>query len=92
MVQEILAQLTDPFRIALSVGLVFTMLRTEGVSGRWLPLAAGVVFIAVLIPLTMQAREGADRTLAIGAGVVSTALIVAAAMGLRALVLRAMGR
>jgi len=90
--QEIIAQLSDPFRIALSIGLVLTMLRTEGVSGRWIPLLAGVVFIAVLIPMTMQAREGADRVVAIGAGLVSTGLLVAAALMLRALVLRAMGR
>ncbi len=57
MAQEIIAQLSDPFRIALSIGLVLTMLRTEGVSGRWIPLLAGVVFIAVLIPVTMQPRE-----------------------------------
>lgn len=92
MAQEIIAQLSDPFRIALSVGLVLTMLRTEGVSGRWLPLAAGVVFIAVLIPMTMQAREGADRMVAIGAGLVSTSLMVGVVMALRALVLRTMGR
>ncbi|WP_413867662.1 hypothetical protein [Albidovulum sp.] len=92
MAQEIIAQLSDPFRIALSIGLVLTMLRTEGVSGRWIPLLAGVVFIAVLIPMTMQAREGADRVVAIGAGLVSTGLLVAAALMLRALVLRAMGR
>jgi hypothetical protein len=86
-----LAQLTDPFRIVLAIGLVLTMLRTRAASGAWIPLAAGVVFIAVLIPMTMGA-DAADRMQAIIAGIFSTSIIVAVVLGLRALVLRARGR
>jgi hypothetical protein len=67
------------------------MLRTRAASGAWIPLAAGVVFIAVLIPMTMGA-DAADRMQAIIAGIFSTSIIVAVVLGLRALVLRARGR
>lgn len=91
MAELFLAQLTDPFRIVLAIGLVLTMLRTRAASGAWIPLAAGVVFIAVLIPMTMGA-DAADRMQAIIAGIFSTSIIVAVVLGLRALVLRARGR
>ena len=91
MAELFLAQLTDPFRIVLAIGLVLTMLRTRAASGTWIPLAAGVVFIAVLIPMTMGA-DAADRMQAIIAGIFSTSVIVAVVLGLRALVLRARGR
>jgi hypothetical protein len=54
----LVAQLTDPFRLALIVGLVLTMLRTEAVTGRWVPLALGLLFVAFIIPATM-ARDAA---------------------------------
>ena len=91
MADLFLAQLTDPFRIVLAIGLVLTMLRTRAASGTWIPLAAGVLFIAVLIPMTMGAPEQ-NRMQAIIAGLFSTAVIVAVVLGLRALVLKAMGR
>lgn len=90
MADLFLSQLTDPFRIVLAIGLVLTMLRTRGASGTWIPLAAGVLFIAVLIPMTMGGD--ADRMRAIIAGLFSTSIIVAVVLGLRALVLKAMGR
>lgn len=46
------AMLADPFRIALLVGLVLTQRNTAAVTGRVLPLAAGVLFVAVILPLT----------------------------------------
>lgn len=54
MTDIVLSQLTDPFRIGLIVALVITMLRTSAVTGRALPLALGVVFVAVILPTTMQ--------------------------------------
>lgn len=90
MAELFLAQLTDPFRVVLAIGLVLTMLRTRGASGTWIPLGVGVVFIAVLIPMTMGGT--ADRMQAIIAGIFSTALIVAVVLAARALVLRARGR
>lgn len=91
MLELFLGQLTDPFRIVFAAGLVYTMHRTQSVSGTWLPLALGVLFIAVILPLTVNARGGPALP-AIIAGVFSTALIVAVILGLRALVLRARGR
>lgn len=91
MAELFLAQLTDPFRIVLAIGLVLTMLRTRSASGTWIPLGAGVLFIAVLIPMTMGG-DAANRMPAIIAGIFSTALIVAVVLGVRALVLKARGR
>ncbi len=86
-----LAQLTDPFRIGLVIALMLTMLRTAAVTGKVVPLIAGVVFIAVLIPTTLQTGQG-DLLAAIGVGLVSTSVLLAAAMVVRALVLRVKGR
>ena len=47
------AQLGDMFRAALILALLYTMLRTRAVTGTWLPLAAGIVFVAVIIPMPM---------------------------------------
>lgn len=91
MLDLLIGQLTDPFRIVLAIGLVLTMLRTQAASGTWIPLAAGVVFIAVLIPMTMAA-DAANRMPAIIAGLFSTSVIVAVVLGVRALVLKARGR
>jgi hypothetical protein len=44
----VLSQLGDLFRIGLIVALVVTMRRTAAVTGRVVPLALGVVFVAVM--------------------------------------------
>lgn len=86
-----LAQLSDPFRIGLVIALMLTMLRTAAVTGKVVPLIAGVVFIAVLIPTTLQTGQG-DLLTAVAAGLASTSLLLAVALAVRALVLRATGR
>lgn len=91
MIELFLAQLTDPFRIVLAIGLVITMLRTRAATGTWLPLAAGVGFIAVLIPTVMQRVEG-DLIMPVAVGVVSTAVIVGVALAVSALVQGSRGR
>ena len=48
------SQLLDPLRIGLLVALVVTMRRTRAESGVWIPLAAGVVFVAEMLPATIQ--------------------------------------
>ena len=48
------AQLTDLFRIGLIIALVFTTTRNTAVTGKVIPLLAGVIFVAVIIPATMQ--------------------------------------
>ena len=75
MIDLLFSQLTDLFRIGLIVGLVVTMLRTAAVTGRVLPLAFGVVFVAVLLPTTMP-RGAVSLTDAILAGLVSSTTIL----------------
>ena len=68
------AALTDPFRIILLVGLVFTQRRTAAVTGTILPLAAGMLFVAVVIPLTMGFGAEAGMFKAVLAGLVANAV------------------
>jgi hypothetical protein len=84
----LLGQLLDPFRWGLLVALVVTMLRTEAVTGRWLPLAAGLAFVAAIIPLTMGLPEGATLARAVGLGVVANLLILAVVLLVREACLR----
>ena len=76
LIDLVLSQLTDVFRIGLIVALVITMLRTSPVTGRVLPLAAGVVFVAVIVPSTLT---GSTETLSqeIAAGLISNLIILA---------------
>jgi len=90
MTDMLLAQLTDPFRVGLIVALFVTMLRTSGVTGTLLPLAAGVVFVAVIIPTTMQAGRGPIWQ-AVAMGIVSNAIILAVIMAAWALFRRLRG-
>ena len=46
------AQAPDVFRIGLLVALMLTTLRNRPITGTVLPLAAGALFVAVIIPLT----------------------------------------
>ena len=75
MIDLVLSQLSDVFRIGLIVALVLTMHRTSPVTGRVLPLAAGVVFVAVLLPSTMPGDPD-SLPHAILAGLVSNLIIL----------------
>ena len=75
MIDLVLLQLTDLFRIALIIGLVYTMHRTAAVTGYVLPLVMGVVFVAVLLPAT-QPSASVIFTDAILAGLVSNTIIL----------------
>jgi len=68
--------LKDPFRIALMIGLVITQRRTQGVTGTFIPLAAGCVFVAVLLPLSMQFGAAAGLPVAIGAGLIANVILL----------------
>lgn len=81
------SQLTDVFRIGLIIALVATTLRTQTVTGTLLPLLAGVVFVAVIIPTTMPTAEPALR--AIGTGIAANLILLAVAMGALAVYRRA---
>lgn len=75
MIDLVFSQLSDVFRIGLIIALVVTMLRTSTVTGRVLPLIAGVVFVAVIVPSTLS---GSTETLSqeIAAGLISNLIIL----------------
>lgn len=85
MTDLLLEQLTEPFRIGLIIALVLTTLRNVAVTGTLVPLACGVVFVAVIIPVTMQGGVDATR---IGVGIVANLIILGIVMAIRALILR----
>lgn len=70
------AALTDPFRIALIVGLVITQARTAAQTGVLLPLAMGVIFIAVIIPSTMGYDPALGLPLIAAAGAVANVILL----------------
>ena len=87
MIDLVLSQLTDLFRIGLMIALVVTMLRTAAVTGRVLPLALGVIFVAVILPSTMPGGS-ASLTDAILAGLVSNLIILMPVLAVAAVVAR----
>lgn len=70
------AALADPFRIALLAALVFTQSRTAAQTGTLIPLALGVVFVALMIPMTMGFDAGLGLPLVAAAGVVANTVLV----------------
>ncbi|MEY4696824.1 MAG: hypothetical protein RIT14_1252 [Pseudomonadota bacterium] len=75
----ILQQLIDPFRIGMVFFLLLTSRRTQAAMGMVTPLALGVVFVAALIPLTIQSElypAFADKLAAFGYGLISNAIIL----------------
>jgi hypothetical protein len=90
MIELVQSQLLDPFRIGLIVALVFTMLRTRAATGTLLPLALGVVFVAVILPST-QGSGAASLTEAVLVGLVSNAIILGIVMALAVIFRRLRG-
>jgi hypothetical protein len=79
MLETLVTQLTDPFRIGLIFFMFLTALRTRHTLGLVMPLALGVVFVAVLIPMTTGANTALVRDAlwwAIGFGIVSNAIVL----------------
>jgi len=75
-------QLLDPFRIGLIIALVATMARTRSVTGTLIPLLAGVVFVAVIIPATMSPPGDQGLVSAILTGFAANLVLLAVVMGL----------
>ena len=69
-------QFTDIFRLGLLAGLIYTTERTRAADGRVLPLVAGMVFVAIIIPATMP-KPGVSLWQAAATGIVVNAVIVA---------------
>jgi hypothetical protein len=70
------SQITDIFRIGLLAGLIYTTERTRAQTAVLLPLVAGIVFVAVMLPTTLSSA-GVELAQAVGVGLVSNTLIVA---------------
>ena len=87
MIDLVLSQLTDIFRIGLIVALVITMRRTSAVTGRVLPLVLGVFFVAVILPTTLRSQQ-VDLVDAVLAGLVSNVIILAVVLAAAFLIVR----
>ena len=90
VIDLIQSQLLDPLRLGLIVALVFTMFRTRAATGTIIPLAAGVVFVAVILPLT-QGAGTASLAQAVAAGIVSNLIILGIVLALAMIVRRLRG-
>lgn len=90
MIELIQSHLMDPFRIGLIVALVFTMFRTRGATGTVLPLALGVVFVAVILPST-QPTGATSLMQAVLAGLVSNTIILGIVLALAVIIRRLRG-
>jgi hypothetical protein len=84
------SQLFDPLRIGLIAGLVITMYRTAAVTGKAMPLALGVIFVAVILPVT-NPKPPVTLTDAVLAGLVSNLVILAIVLALAVLLRRLRG-
>ena len=87
MIDLVISQLTDIFRVGLIVALVITMRRTSAVTGRLLPLALGVVFVAVILPTTLPSNTVALGD-AIVAGLVTNTVILGLVLAVEAVLQR----
>lgn len=79
MLETLVSQLLDPFRIGLILFLFLTALRTRAAMGLAGPLALGVIFVAILLPLTTGANavtDNAAKLTAMACGIVSNAIIL----------------
>lgn len=72
----LISQLLDPFRIVLLVALVLTARNTAATVGIAVPIALGIVFVAVLLPATTQTSAEVAKTTAILSGLVINAVVV----------------
>jgi hypothetical protein len=86
MTELLQAQLGDVFRIGLIIGLIITAARTRAVTGIALPLAAGVVFIAAIIPLTTSTAVDAPFWMQVASGVIANLILLGIGLGIWTLV------
>ena len=84
LIDLLLSYLLDPFRIGLLIALALTTASTAAHTGRVVPLALGLVFVAVLIATTTGAAEtGLSR--AIGVGILANAIILGVILAAQAI-------
>ena len=75
------SQLTDVFRLGLIVAMIATAMRTRPVMGLTIPLLAGVVFVAVIVPATMQTGSDIPLLLRVGVGIVANLILLGICLG-----------
>lgn len=71
----LMQQFTDLFRLGLLAGLIYTTERTRQQTGVLLPLAAGIIFVAIIIPAAMP-RLDVSIWLATATGFFTNSVIV----------------
>ncbi len=76
----VVSQLADPFRIGLIAALIYTTIRNFGITGWFVPMAAGLVFVAFIIAVTMPSGEQTQFAI-ISAGVISNTIIATIMFG-----------
>jgi hypothetical protein len=81
LTQILTGQLTDLFRIGLMIALIITARRNVAATGWILPLAFGVIFVAVMIPTAMQSQSTEPLWRLVAVGVVANLVILAIALG-----------
>ena len=86
MIDLFTASLFDPFRAGLIIALFFTALRTRHDTGMVLPLVAGLVFVAVLIPTTMGTAQPMLQAVCIG--LAANAVVMGIVLAIWAIVTR----
>ena len=91
MLEMLISQLTDPFRIVLLVGLMVTQVRTRADTGTLLPLALGAVFVAVIAPM-LNGPGGMPDAMSFGVGLAANVILLAIIYGARAIYLRIKGQ
>lgn len=81
LIDILTAQVTDLFRIGLMIALIITAKRNAAATGWVLPLIFGVIFVAVMIPATLQTQTTDPLWRTAAVGVVANLIILAAAFG-----------
>lgn len=76
------AQAGDVFRIGLLIALLLTTLRNRPVTGMLIPLAAGAVFVAVIIPVTGTMKLPVPLATQVLTGLVVNVVYLAIGLGL----------
>lgn len=76
------SQATDVFRIGLLIALLFTALRNRPVTGMLVPLAAGALFVAVIVPMTGVTKRPEPVSTQVLAGLLVNVVYLAIGLGL----------
>lgn len=92
LTELLLTQLIDVFRIGMIVALIATALRTQATMGLTIPLLAGVVFVAVIIPATMQPDSDLTLLHRVGVGIVANLILLGICLGVWEALRRLTGR